>query len=335
MDSSTDYEICAECEKEITDPKKGFHIRGKNPRAIHKACFDGFVCAGCNENIQKGSVSKAQNKRWHQECFTCDKCLKPIDGSFLTKGDQKFDKKCYNQEFGVQCKVCDDYIMGHILKYNGEGYHYGCLKCDYCKKRFHDGAHLSVKGGNFIHNDCKVQKKGATKGDYDAVKANKERIENEGQYEDDNLVEFERECLKEHNKKRADHHVNSLMWSEECAQHARNWVKKLLQQDALIHDTQSGMGENCGYFNSSSAPSKSDTTWAVNVCNMWYNEIEKYDFGVNEYQQRTGHFTQMIWKSTEKMGCAIAKRGTRVYVVANYYPPGNWVGKYRDNVNDV
>ena len=35
-------EICAECQKEITDPKKGFHIRGKNPRAIHKACFDGF-----------------------------------------------------------------------------------------------------------------------------------------------------------------------------------------------------------------------------------------------------------------------------------------------------
>lgn len=40
----------------------------------------------------------------------------------------------------------------------------------------------------------------------------------------------------------------------------------------------------------------------------------------------------MIWKGTSKMGCAVAKRGTRVYVVANYYPPGNWVGKYKDNV---
>ena len=36
--------------------------------------------------------------------------------------------------------------MGHILKYNGDGYHYGCIKCDYCGKFFQDGAHLSVKG---------------------------------------------------------------------------------------------------------------------------------------------------------------------------------------------
>ena len=62
------------------------------------------------------------------------------------------------------------------------------------------------------------------------------------------------------------------------------------------------MGENCGYFNSSSAPSKSDTTWAVNVCNMWYNEIEKYDFGVKEYQQRTGHFTQVCGVFLQRTG---------------------------------
>ena len=57
------------------------------------------------------------------------------------------------------------------------------------------------------------------------------------------------------------------------------------------------MGENCGYFNSSSASTKSDTTWAVNVCNMWYNETEKYDFNINEYQQQTGHFTQVLLHS--------------------------------------
>ena len=35
-------EICVECEEPITDTKKGFHIRGKNPRAYHKACFQGY-----------------------------------------------------------------------------------------------------------------------------------------------------------------------------------------------------------------------------------------------------------------------------------------------------
>ena len=41
----------------------------------------------------------------------------------------------------------------------------------------------------------------------------------------------------------------------------------------------------------------------------------------------------MVWKSTTKMGCAIAKNGNRVYIVANYYPPGNFVGRYKHNVN--
>ena len=40
----------------------------------------------------------------------------------------------------------------------------------------------------------------------------------------------------------------------------------------------------------------------------------------------------MVWKGSEKMGCAIAKKGTKVFIVANYFPPGNFMGKYKDNV---
>ena len=44
------------------------------------------------------------------------------------------------------------------------------------------------------------------------------------------------------------------------------------------------------------------------------------------------HIPQMVWKSSDKMGCAIAKNGNTVYIVANYYPPGNFVGRYKANV---
>ena len=53
------------------------------------------------------------------------------------------------------------------------------------------------------------------------------------------------------------------------------------------------MGENCGYFSSSNAQNKTDKEWANNVCDMWYKEIEKYDFNKNDYQPQTGHFTQV------------------------------------------
>lgn len=46
-----------------------------------------------------------------------------------------------------------------------------------------------------------------------------------------------------------------------------------------------------------------------------------------------GHFTQMVWKSCREVGMGRAKSKTgRQIIVANYNPPGNFVGKYTENV---
>lgn len=48
---------------------------------------------------------------------------------------------------------------------------------------------------------------------------------------------------------------------------------------------------------------------------------------------RTGHFTQMVWKNTQEMGMAMARGlNGKIYVVANYNPRGNVVGKFMANV---
>jgi hypothetical protein len=47
----------------------------------------------------------------------------------------------------------------------------------------------------------------------------------------------------------------------------------------------------------------------------------------------TGHFTQVIWKSTTKVGFGIARTNDYcVVVVANYSPPGNYIDEYKENV---
>jgi hypothetical protein len=47
----------------------------------------------------------------------------------------------------------------------------------------------------------------------------------------------------------------------------------------------------------------------------------------------TGHFTQMVWDASKEIGVGKAhSKDGRVFVVCNYYPPGNVLGKFRDNV---
>ncbi len=48
----------------------------------------------------------------------------------------------------------------------------------------------------------------------------------------------------------------------------------------------------------------------------------------------TGHFTQLVWKNTEKIGAGIAYNSdrTKAYAVAQYSPPGNYEDQYQENV---
>lgn len=50
----------------------------------------------------------------------------------------------------------------------------------------------------------------------------------------------------------------------------------------------------------------------------WYNEIKMYNYKKPGFNAKTGHFTQMIWKATTKVGCGCAKKGKSTYMLVNY-----------------
>jgi len=64
----------------------------------------------------------------------------------------------------------------------------------------------------------------------------------------------------------------------------------------------------------------------------WYNEIKDYKYSKvksNRIGPKTGHYTQMVWKDTKEVGIASAfSKNGKVYVVARYYPAGNYLGEY-------
>jgi hypothetical protein len=56
----------------------------------------------------------------------------------------------------------------------------------------------------------------------------------------------------------------------------------------------------------------------------------------HSYSEATGHFTQLVWKNTTSMGCARKEcnkdDAPGWYVACEYWPRGNVVGQFKDNV---
>uniref|UniRef100_A0A0N5ALB9 SCP domain-containing protein n=1 Tax=Syphacia muris TaxID=451379 RepID=A0A0N5ALB9_9BILA len=74
----------------------------------------------------------------------------------------------------------------------------------------------------------------------------------------------------------------------------------------------------------------SDSDKAVKT---WYNEKNKYDYSRPGFSSATGHFTQLVWKSSKKIGIGMASSSGMTYVVANFYPAGNYISQFEENVS--
>jgi hypothetical protein len=65
---------------------------------------------------------------------------------------------------------------------------------------------------------------------------------------------------------------------------------------------------------------------------QWYDEIKDHNFNM-DHQSGTGHFTQLVWKTTKEVGFGVARASDgSFYGVANYYPAGNLIGTFVKNV---
>lgn len=144
---------------------------------------------------------------------------------------------------------------------------------------------------------------------------------------------FEEEFLETHNEYRKRHGVPSLKLDRKLCKYSEEWAKHLAQKNILEHRPGSNYGENiyCLY--------SSDPNFKVNgrtPVDTWYEEVSFHPFGKEPSSLKSGHFSQVIWKSSEYLGVGVAKNTQgSIYVVANYSPAGNFVGHYVDNVPPV
>lgn len=134
-----------------------------------------------------------------------------------------------------------------------------------------------------------------------------------------------------HNAERFQAGVPALAWDDSLAVSAAEWGTHLAALNDLEHypdDPNDGdpQGENLflgtrGYF----SPEQ--------MVGMWIEEKKDYKPGIFPANSRTGrledvgHYTQLMWRSTDRVGCAITRNGDYDFLVCRYREGGNVIGE--------
>lgn len=104
-----------------------------------------------------------------------------------------------------------------------------------------------------------------------------------------------------------------MIWSQKCAN--ENGEKKRVRHGFTeASATMRKMGQNIHFNEGGNDASKAYEAWA--------GEGANYDFSAPGSSKGCGHFTAMVWYDTTHVGMCQSKCGQ--YIVANFYPPGNW-----------
>jgi hypothetical protein len=127
--------------------------------------------------------------------------------------------------------------------------------------------------------------------------------------------------LAQQNAARASMGLPLLVWDERVASYARWYAQSRRGDCALVHSS-GPYGENLFWG--------SGTGWApAQAVGAWLSERPRYDYLSNScYGGMCGHYTQIMWRSTRRVGCAevTCYNGRGTFITCNYDPPGNYVG---------
>ncbi len=116
----------------------------------------------------------------------------------------------------------------------------------------------------------------------------------------------------------------ALTWSDTGAAQAKAWA----QGCTWDHNPNRGnFGENIAAFTGGATP--------THTVDLWDSEKQDYDYNANKCAdtKTCGHYTQLVWRNTTSVGCAISQCTTGspfmgdpswTFLVCDYAPPGNF-----------
>lgn len=131
---------------------------------------------------------------------------------------------------------------------------------------------------------------------------------------------FVQAVLSSMNTVRASHSAANLTWDYGLASAALTYA----QSCNFNHSTDPSFGETLA------AGTATDPTFYIN---LWAQEASLYNFSNPGFSDATGHFTQLVWAATTKVGCGFSSGCGQYsnYLVCRYTAAGNVVGGTNNN----
>jgi hypothetical protein len=142
---------------------------------------------------------------------------------------------------------------------------------------------------------------------------------------------IEERLLAAHNRERAVLDVPALTWNDGLARDAAAWGRHLARIGYLRHYEEmsyddDAQGENLwagtrGYFS------------PEDMVGLWLAEKRHYKPGIFPLVSRTGrledvgHYTQVIWRNSTHVGCAVVEGQADDFLVCRYSEGGNVIGQ--------
>lgn len=114
-----------------------------------------------------------------------------------------------------------------------------------------------------------------------------------------------------------------LQWDEGLVTVAQAWAEQCVWEHSM-----GPTGENLAWFSWTVEPAE--------VVDAWFSEINDYDYDSNRCAagKMCGHYTQLVWRDTSRVGCAVVSCADVEGIgmagdlwVCEYDPPGNYVGQ--------
>jgi pathogenesis-related protein 1 len=118
-----------------------------------------------------------------------------------------------------------------------------------------------------------------------------------------------------------------MTWNDDLAATAAAWAAQCIDQDGNgLIDHNPGRSTGHPYYVGENIYGSGGTANVQQAVDLWASEEANYNYANNSCSGVCGHYTQLVWRTSVELGCAVADCNGQQFgnaIICNYGPGGN------------